>query len=208
MKTLLVASAKGGVGKTTLATQLAGQAAVAGDVCVLVDVDPQGSARRWAERRNAAGRSRVLPLDGTSPVWRKRIPSDTTRLIIDAPAGAMPGDLAEFLDLADAVIVPTPPSPLDMEATLPFLNALAMHPGVRRGSLPVGLVANKLKPWTRSSQEATAQMANWPVPLIAELREGQAYMLMAGLGSSLFDYQSANVRQHQADWQPLLEWLE
>ncbi len=206
MKTILVASSKGGVGKTTVATQLAAQAAIDGLNTVLVDADPQGSATRWAERRSEL-ESAVLPIDGTRAGWRKRIPEDAQRVIIDAPAGAMGGDLQPFLDIADAVVVPVPPSALDIEATVPFLNALGKHARVRKGELPVGLVGNKLKPWTNASQQAMDVLKQWGVPLVAELRDSQSYVLLTGLGRSLFDYHSAQVRQHQQDWAPLLRWL-
>ncbi len=206
MKTILVASSKGGVGKTTVATQLAAQAANEGLNTVLVDADPQGSATRWAERRSDL-ESAVLPIDGTRAGWRKRIPEDAQRVIIDAPAGAMGGDLQPFLDIADAVVVPVPPSALDIEATVPFLNALGKHARVRKGELPVGLVGNKLKPWTNASQQAMDVLKQWGVPLVAELRDSQSYVLLTGLGRSLFDYHSAQVRQHQEDWAPLLRWL-
>ena len=206
MKTILVASSKGGVGKTTVATQLAAQAAIDGLNTVLVDADPQGSSTRWAERR-ADLSSAVLPIDGTRKAWQKRIPEDAQRVFIDAPAGAMAGELEGFLDVADAVVMPVPPSALDIEATVPFLNALAKHPRVRKGELPVALVGNKLKPWTNASQQAMDVLRQWGVPLVAELRDSQSYVLLTGLGRSLFDYQSAQVRQHQEDWQPLLRWL-
>ena len=206
MKTILVASSKGGVGKTTVATQLAAQAAIEGLNTVLVDADPQGSSTRWAERR-ADLSSAVLPIDGTRKAWQKRIPEDAQRVFIDAPAGAMAGELEGFLDVADAVVVPVPPSALDIEATVPFLNAIAKHPRVRKGELPVALVGNKLKPWTNASQQAMDVLRQWGVPLVAELRDSQSYVLLTGLGRSLFDYQSANVRQHQEDWAPLLRWL-
>ena len=89
MKTWLVACSKGGVGKTTIATHLAAEAAVSGLRTALVDADPQGSATRWCERR-AGMASAVLPLDGTRKSWRKHLPADTQRTIVDAPAGAMP----------------------------------------------------------------------------------------------------------------------
>ena len=206
MKTILVASSKGGVGKTTVATQLAAQAANEGLNTVLVDADPQGSATRWAERRSDL-ESAVLPIDGTRAGWRKRIPEDAQRVIIDAPAGAMGGDLQPVLEIADAVVVPVPPSALDIEATVPFLNALGKHARVRKGELPVGLVGNKLKPWTNASQQAMDVLKQWGVPLVAELRDSQSYVLLTGLGRSLFDYHSAQVRQHQQDWAPLLRWL-
>lgn len=208
MKTILVASSKGGVGKSTIATHLAAQSALAGQRTVLVDADPQGSATRWAQKR-AGLDSAVLPIDGTDAGrgWQRALPADTQQVVVDAAAGAMAGALAPFLDHADAVVVPVLPSTIDIEATVPFLDTLARHPRVRRGELRVGLVGNKLKPWTTGSQQALELLQQWPYPLVAQLRDSQAYAVLVGLGKSLFDYHSAQVREHQADWQPLLRWL-
>jgi chromosome partitioning protein len=208
MKTILVASSKGGVGKTTIASHLAAQSALAGQNTALVDADPQGSSTRWAHRR-AGMASAVLPVNGSDgKSWRKQVPADTGTVIIDAAAGAMASELGAFLERADAVVVPILPSTLDIEATVPFLDTLARHPRVRRGELRVGLVGNKLKPWTNSSQQALELLRQWPYPVVAQLRDSQAYAMLSGLGKSLFDYHSAQLREHQADWQPLLRWLK
>ena len=206
MKTWLVACSNGGVGKTTIATHLAAEAAVAGHNVVLVDADPQGSATRWCQRR-AGMASAVLPVDGSRKSWHKQIPDGTQRLIVDAPAGAMGKELEAFLDVADALVVPIQPSALDIEASVGFLESLAKHPRVRKGQLRVALVGNRLKPHTNASQQALDVLRSWPFPVVAELRDSQAYVVLTGLGKSLFDYHSTQVREHQQDWQPLLQWL-
>ncbi|QSX79102.1 ParA family protein [Agrilutibacter solisilvae] len=207
MKTVLVASSKGGAGKTTLATHLAAQSALEGMRTALVDADPQASSTRWAQRR-AGLDSAVLALDGTRHKgWRRQVPDDTQRVVIDAAAGAMAQDLEPFLQSVDAVLVPIVPSTIDIEATVPFLDSLARHPRVRKGELRVGLVANKLKPWTNVSQQALDLLGRWPYPVVAQLRDSQAYVVTTALGKSLFDYHSAQVRDHQSDWSSLLKWL-
>jgi chromosome partitioning protein len=207
MRTILVASSKGGAGKTTVATNLAAHFAVEGKATALLDADKQKSSTHWCEKR-AHLDTAVLPLDGTRRGWDKSLPEGIQRLVVDAPAGAMGEDLTAFLDIADAVIVPVLPSAIDLEATVPFLNTLVAHPRVKKGKLPVGIVANRLKPWTSASQQAVAQLKAWPYPLAAELRDTQAYVLMVALGKSLFDYRSEQIRSHQDDWAPLFKWLK
>jgi chromosome partitioning protein len=207
MLSILVASSKGGAGKSTIATHLAAYFAVAGKHTVLVDADRQGSSTRWCEKR-ATLSSAVLPVDGTRRGWEGKLPPDTQRVVIDGSAGAMADDLDSFLANADAVLVPVLPSVIDLEATVPFLNSLATVDRVRKGKLPVGLVANRMKPWTNASQQVLEQLQGWPYPVVAQLRDTQAYVLLTGLGKSLFDYHSEQVRNHQEDWMPLFAWLK
>lgn len=207
MRTILVASSKGGAGKTTVATNLAAHFAVDGKATAILDADPQKSSTHWCEKR-AALDTAVLPIDGSRRGWEKQLPDGVQRLVIDARAGAMAEDLEAFLERADAVLVPVQPSTIDLEATVVFLNSLVTHPRVKKGKLPVGIVGNRLKPWTSNSQQALAQLGTWPYPVVAELRDTQAYVLMAALGKSVFDYHSEQIRSHQDDWAPLLKWLK
>jgi chromosome partitioning protein len=207
MLKVLVASSKGGCGKSTVATHLAAYYALKGFPTVLADADRQGSSSRWCAKR-ALLDSAVLPVDATRRGWLKRIPDDAERVIIDTGAGVRVSEIAEFIDEIDAIVVPVLPSAIDLEATEPFLADLAALPRVKRGKLAVGLIANRTKPWTNASQLALEEMRGFPFPVVAQLRDTQAYVLMTGLGKSIFDYHSEAVRSHQEDWEKLLRWLK
>jgi len=207
MLKVLVARSKGGAGKTTIATNLAAHYAVEGKNTVLVDADRQGSSQRWAEKR-AEMPNAVLGLSGLRRDWARHVPEDAQRVVIDSAAGIRSGEVGEFLDTVDAVIVPILPSAIDLEAAEPFLAELAELPRIKRGKVPVALVANRLKPWTNASQQAIDSIKSFPFPIVAELRDTQGYVLASELGKSIFDYNSEVVRSHQEDWAKLLRWLK
>lgn len=207
MLTTLVASSKGGCGKSTLVTQLASHWAQTGQHTAIVDADRQGSSLRWASRRpdNVPG---VLGLEGGRRSLQ-RLPPDTAQLLIDTPAGVDERELEPYLELADVLLVPVLPSGFDLDATLHFLGELQAIKRIKSGKLPVALVANRLKPWTRASQDAVEQLGvESPFPVVAQLRDSQAYVLLTALGKGIFDYQSEQVRSHQQDWKPLLRWIK
>jgi chromosome partitioning protein len=207
MLTVLVASSKGGCGKSTLVTQLASHWAQDGKRTAIIDSDPQGSSYRWATLRpeNVPG---VLAMEGNRKAIEK-VPEDTDRLLIDTPAGSHERELEPYLEQADVLVVPVLPSSFDMHATLNFLQHLRGISRIKRGKLPVALVGNRLKPWTHASQDAMDQLAEQaPFPVIAQLRDTQAYVLLTSLGKGIFDYNSEQVRGHQEDWTPLLRWIK
>jgi chromosome partitioning protein len=207
MLTMLVASSKGGCGKTTVVTQAASHYAQANKRVAIVDADRQQSSYRWAARRpeNVPG---VLAVDGGRKALEK-LPEDTDVAIVDTPAGVTEKDLEPYLEQANVLVVPVLPSSFDLDATTDFLKLLHGIPRVRRGKLPVALVGNRLKPWTNASQDAMVQLAEAsPFPVVAQLRDSQAYVLLTALGKGIFDYHSENVRGHQDDWSKLLRWIK
>ncbi|MEO8011605.1 MAG: ParA family protein [Dokdonella sp.] len=207
MLKVLVASSKGGCGKSTIATHLAAYYALKGKPTVLADADRQGSSSRWCAKR-ALLDTAVLPVDATRVGWQQRVPDDAERVIIDSGAGIRASEIAEFIDDVDVIVVPVLPSTIDLVATAPFLAELAKLSRIKRGKVPVGLVANRTKPWTNASHYAIEEIRGFPFPLVATLRDTQAYVLMTGLGKSIFDYHSEIVRSHQQDWEKLLRWLK
>ena len=207
MLTILIASSKGGCGKTTLTTNLAAAYAQNGAQVVIADADRQRSSTRWCVKR-PANLPGVLPVDATRKRWREDVPHDANVLLLDAQAGTRARDLDDVLDAAHAVLVPVMPSQIDLEATQDFLEELRATGRVRKNKLAVGIVANRLRPWTTTSQLAVDAMRKFGPPVVAEIRDAQGYVFLTGLGKSIFDYQSEEVRKHQADWVPMVKWLK
>jgi chromosome partitioning protein len=207
MRKILVASSKGGCGKTTIATNLAAHFAQDGKNTVLVDADRQGSSQRWAEQR-AGLPSAVLAISGLRRDWANKIPDDAERVIVDGPAGIRAAELAELLEEVDTLLIPILPSRIDLDASEAFLTEVAGMARVKRGKVAVGLVANRLKPWTTASQQALDEMKKLPFPVVGQLRDTQGYVLVASLGKGIFDYNSEVIRSHQEDWEKILRWLK
>ena len=212
MQRILVASSKGGCGKTTLATNVAVALARRGRRVWMIDADPQGSSAEWIQARGATDPAiGITHSAGGGAVstagWSLRIPPTSEVVVVDTPAGLRPHQLSEFLRRCDTLLVPIVPSGIDTRANSAFLAELANAQPVRAGSLRVGLVANRVRARTLAARALPEFTAPLPFPLVASLRDTQAYALLCGLGKSLFDYQSEQVRNHQEDWTPLFAWL-
>ena len=207
MLKILVASSKGGCGKSTIATSLAAHYAQGGKNTAIVDADRQGSSFHWCQRRPDTVPG-VLGIEGARRGWVGRLPADTERVIVDTAAGITAEEVETYVDDVDALVVPVLASSFDLEASQAFIKDIARIGKINRGTLPVALVANRLKPWTNNSQEGVEAMKQLRFPLVAQLRDSTGYVVLAALGKSIFDYHSENVNSHQQDWAPLLRWLK
>jgi len=206
MRTILVASSKGGCGKTTIATHLAAHFADSGKNTALVDLDRQASSLHWCQRRpeHMPG---VLGIHDAKR-WTRELPADTDWVVIDTPAGIRASEVDALLEHVHALVIPVLPSVIDLDATEAFLGELKGLARLKRGRIPLALVANRTKPWTNATQQSLERMKGYGLPVVAELRDTQGYVLTTGLGKSIFDYHSENVRSHQDDWAPLFKWLK
>ena len=120
MPVIVVANPKGGVGKSTVATNLAGALARAGHAVMLGDVDRQQSAAQWLALRPA-----LLPtIRGWDPLHDAvvRPPKGTTHVVLDTPAGLHGKKLDNVIRIADLVLVPLQPSLFDIQATHDFVE--------------------------------------------------------------------------------------
>ena len=204
-KAVLVANPKGGSGKTTLPTNLAGALANAGEQVVLWDVDRQRSSLHWLSLR-PADRPPIEWLGsgaGGSATRRNR----SKWLILDSAAGLYGKSLTYALRLAHQVLIPVQPSVFDLAAISVFLNALAEERAVRDNIAYIGIVGMRVDSRTRASATLEAFLAQFRLPVVSYLRDTQVYVNAAFNGLSIFDLPDNMSSRDVEQWQPLLEWI-
>lgn len=206
MPVITIANPKGGVGKSTLATNLAGCLVHRGLRTMLGDVDRQQSARTWlAQRPDSLPRIASWEIDGKHIA---RPPKGITHVVLDTPAGLKGERLEAVLAITNRVVVPLQPSAFDMGATEAFLARLAEAREVRKGHIQVGVVGMRVDLRTRSADDLRHFVEGLGLPVLGYLRETQLYVQMAGLGLTLWDLTPSRVERDLLQWLPLLRWLD
>jgi chromosome partitioning protein len=203
MPVIVVANPKGGVGKSTLSTNVAGCLAAVGHGVMLGDVDRQQSARQWLALRPASA-SPISSWDvGEGEVVRP--PKGTTHVVLDTPAGLHGKRLDAVLKIADCLLIPLQPSLFDIQATHRFVEELRQHR--RAGEIKLGLVGMRVREHTRANEQLHAYLSTVPVPVVAWLRDTQNYVQLAAHGLTLFDVAKSRVERDLEQWEPLQRWL-
>jgi len=205
LQTILVANPKGGSGKTTLATNVAGWLAGKRQNVALQDRDAQHSATEWLARRpRLFPRIALLPPGGKA---RSSKDGEPQWLIVDSPAALHGDDLRDAVRAADVMLVPLTPSAFDMGATRHFFTAINDFKAVRKGGLAVGVVAMRVDTRTRSAQLLDEFLEEFKFPVIAHLRDTQVYVHCAREGASVFDLPRSRAEQDWDQWKPLTRWI-
>lgn len=205
MLSILVANIKGGVGKTTVATHLASAFATAGLRTALADVDRQRSSLGWLERRPATAAG-IAALDWTKSIGD--MPKGLDRLVIDAPAALKSKDVETLVREADVVVLPLLPGAFDEHATARFLKTLDDLKPIRKNRKAVAIVGNRLRARTHAADRLDRFMETAGHRVVTRLRDSLAYPDAADAGLSLFDQKQKRIRDLQADWAPLLAFIE
>ena len=206
MRHIMVMNAKGGCGKSTLATNLASYYATEGAVVALADFDPQRSALDWLDRR-PADRAEIHGVAGYEE-GLKHAPRNADVLIIDAPARSHGKELTALVQKAETIIVPVLPSTIDMQATTVFLEELRDLAKVKGKKAKLGTVANRVRDNTLIWDELDDYLTKTRVPYIAALREAQNYIRAYTRGLGIFELPEYLAWPDWDEWGPLIEWLE
>lgn len=203
MPVIVVANPKGGVGKSTVATNLAGAFARAGHAVMLGDVDRQQSARQWlALRPPTLPEIRGWDLAHDEVV---RPPKGTTHVVLDTPAGLHGKRLDDMMKIADRVIVPLQPSLFDIQASHAFVRELAAN---RRSSkVHVGVVGMRVREGTIATEHLHEFLDALGVPVLGMLRDTQLYVQLAARGATLWDIAPSRAERDLEQWQAILDWI-
>jgi chromosome partitioning protein len=202
MPVIVVANPKGGVGKSTIATNLAGALARAGKSVMLGDVDRQQSARQWLALRPPV----LPPIAGWDVVADDivRPPKGITHVVLDTPAGLHGKRLDDALRIADHVLVPLQPSLFDIQASHAFVRELKAHK--RSDKVKLAVVGMRVKDGTIATDQLRQFLDGLGVPVLGMLRDTQLYVQLAARGATLWDIAPSRAERDLAQWQPVLEW--
>ncbi|QDZ28422.1 ParA family protein [Noviherbaspirillum sp. UKPF54] len=202
MPVIVIANPKGGVGKSTIATNLAGYFARQGHKVMLGDADAQQSSRAWlALRAGSLPPIAAWEIDNGSVA---RPPKGTTHIVLDTPAGLGGARLEEVLRIADKVIVPLQASMFDILATQAFLEGVKARHGARN----IGVLGMRVNVRTRAADQLAHYVSNLGVPVLGYLRETQNYVQLAAHGATLWDVAQSRVEKDVEQWGALVRWAQ
>jgi chromosome partitioning protein len=202
MPVIVIANPKGGVGKSTIATNLAGFFAKQGHKVMLGDVDVQQSSRAWLALRPES-LPHIVPWD-IADGHVARPPKGTTHMVLDTPAGLAGSRLDEIMRLADKVVVPLQPSMFDILATQEFLQRLSGP----RDKQKVGVVGMRVNVRTRAADQLAHYVQGLGLPVLGYLRDTQNYVQLAAHGATLWDVGPSRVERDLEQWQQLVAWVK
>lgn len=211
MRSILVMNAKGGAGKTTVATNIAVYYALKGKNVVLVDYDPQCCALDWLERR-PEDRPKITGLVGWQP--GARVPSNTDYVILDAPAATHGRPVTELLRRAQTCLIPVIPSSIDIDAAARFMDEIAELGRVLNRKVRVATVANRVRENSPGHFEIEEFLEHLKLPngrtlpFVAVLRNSQNFVHAVDRGLGIHELAPSRVEHDLELFAPLTDWLD
>ena len=206
MRVIVIANPKGGAGKSTLSTNVAGFLASQGHAVMLGDADVQQSSRLWLSLRpDTVTRITTWELQADLVLTAKP-PKGTTHVVIDTPGGLDGWRFKEVLGRADKIMVPIMPSIFDMYAAQNFLTKLREI--TRHSRSKVGVVGMRVDERTLAASKLRQFMDTLELPIVGYLRDTQHYLHLAAHGLSMFDITPSKVEKDLLQWRPICQWLQ
>lgn len=205
MRHVMVMNAKGGCGKSTIATNIASYFATEGYKVGLADYDPQRSSLDWLAVR-PDDLPKITGVAGYDDGLRG-VPRDTEVLVIDAPARTHGSEMNELVRRAETIIVPVLPSPIDLKASAHFLAELLELGKVQREQARLAVVANRVRENTLMFDELDQYLGKLKVPYLTALRQSTNYLRAYQRGMGVFELPEYLARPDWEQWAPITKWL-
>jgi chromosome partitioning protein len=206
MRHIMVLNAKGGCGKSTLATNIAAYFANEGANVALADYDPQRSSLDWLDRR-PDNRPAIAGVAAYEDGLR-HVPRTVDIVVSDAPARSHGKELTDLVRHAETIVVPVLPSTIDMQATTTFLQELQKVGKIERKQARLGAVANRVRDNTLIWDELDEYLTKARVPYIAALREAMNYVRAYSRGLGIHELPEYLAWPDWDEWDPLASWLK
>jgi len=213
VRRILVVNGKGGVGKSTVATNIAGYYAHTGLKTAIFDFDPQGSSLQWLAMREE-GRNPIHGVDAYSRhgnmtrTFQLRVPPGIQRAIFDAPAGTSGKELIDLVREVDTIIIPVTPSPIDIHATSRFIGELLLVGKVRARGVRIAVVANRIGRKSEVYQKLERFLTSLKIPFMARFHDNLDYLVAAERGLGICELRSKDNRYELGQWRQLMRWVE
>ncbi|SAK97923.1 cobyrinic acid a,c-diamide synthase [Caballeronia hypogeia] len=186
MRVIAVLNQKGGAGKTTIATHLARAMQLAGSDVLLVDSDPQGSARDWAAVRE----DHPVPVVGIDrPTIDRDLKSIARKDYVVIDGAPQAADLAvSAIKAADFVLIPVQPSPYDIWATSDLVDLVKQRIELTDGKMQAAFVVSRAIKNTRIGDEVIGALEGYGLPILkTRITQRVSYPSTAASGTTVLD---------------------
>ena len=186
MQVIAVLNQKGGSGKTTIATHLARALQLDGASVLLVDSDPQGSARDWAAVQDDNPVT-VVGIDRATIDRDIKAIGHKDFVVIDGAPQAH--DLARSaIKAATFILIPVQPSPYDIWATADLVDLVKQRIEITDGKLQAAFVVSRAIKGTRIGAEITEALAGYGLPVLeSRITQRVSYPGTAAAGTTILD---------------------
>jgi chromosome partitioning protein len=195
-----------------VATNIASLFTTGGVKTAIMDYDPQGSSLHWRNLRDTSlPNIHVVDASMTKTnqtrTWQLKLPPQTERVIIDAPAGVSGLMLQEMLRKAHMIVIPVAPSPIDIHATSDFIKDLLLIGKIRKQGIRVAVIANRVRRHTPTYEPLQRFLSNLKIPFVTTLSDTDNYIIAAEQGMGIYEMDEQETQMEREQWLPLARWL-
>lgn len=187
MRVIAVLNQKGGSGKTTIATNLGRAFQISGHSTLLVDSDPQGSARDWGAAR---ADNPLLPVGlDRAGLLERDLKGITNKEIVVIDGAPQVRELATAaIKIANLILIPVQPSPYDVWATSDLVELVKGRMEITDGKVQAAFVVSRAIEGTRIGKEVSAALADYGLPILdSKITQRVIFATSAAEGLSVMD---------------------